>query len=194
MQRRALLTALATGVASLTGCLKGSLDAAGGQSPDSPADIWGEEPPCPAFGRTADRTVCTGGGHPEPSGVTVALDPPVDAPLRAGKPFIVTLRPRADVPLTFAPGDWTVRRLGDEGWTDVASGKTPTGFTTVYPDEQYEWRVGVDGAVATTDEATRIGASFDPGRYAFSLTASVGRGWSHGKRIECVVLFAVRGR
>lgn len=192
VHRRTVLASLSAAV-GLAGCLQSPLDAGhGGRSPQSSTDVWGEKPPCPALDSTASRTVCTGGGHPDPGAVPVALQPPADTPLRAGKPFTVTLRPNADVPLTFAPGDWTARRLGDDGWREVASGKRPRGFTTVYPDEQYEWRVGVPEADATTDDWTRVAASFDPGRYSFSVTASVGRGWTYGERIECTALFAVR--
>ncbi|WP_256296920.1 hypothetical protein [Haloarchaeobius salinus] len=191
MQRRALLTAFATGAAGLAGCLQGPLDIAGGSS-DAPTDGWSAERPCPTFDAAADRTVCTGGGHPAPSGVPVAVHPPAATPLRAGTSFALTLRPQGDVPLTFAPGDWTVRRRGEDGWIDVASGAAADGFATVYPGERYEWLVGGAEPVATADGAARIGASFDPGRYAFSLTASVGRGWTRGERFGCVALFAVR--
>ena len=192
MHRRALLTAAATGVVGLAGCLQGPLGVAGGRSPGSQREHWGAEPPCPGVDPTADRTVCTGGGHPTPSGVPVALHPPVDAPLQAGTPFAITLRPRTDVPVTFPPEDWTVRRLRDDRWTDVASGDGVDGFRTVYPGERYEWRLDAAEAAVTDDEGTGITVSLDPGRYAFSLTASVGRGWTEGDRFECIALVAVR--
>lgn len=193
MQRRAVLASLTAGIAGVAGCLQSPLDASGGRSPDSTADRWSEEPPCPAFDATADRRVCTGGGHPEPSGVIAALQPPADAPLRAGEPVTVTLHPRASVPLTFAPDDWTLHRRDGDRWTEVGAGVTADGFSTVYPEERYTWRIGGDAPATTNDETAHGELSLDPGRYVFSLTASVGRGWTHGERIECAALFAVSG-
>lgn len=187
VDRRALLGSLATGLAGLTGCLQRPLDA-GGQPPGTTTPAWGSEPPCPSFDPAADRRVCTGGGHAKPDEPLVALRPPAGTPVRAGKSVVLTLRPDGELPVTVATGGWLLRRYDDGEWTAVADGPGSGRYATVYPDERYDWVV--DGSTATAD-GTQVPVALDPGSYAFAVTASVGRGWTYGDRIECVALFSV---
>jgi hypothetical protein len=189
VQRRALLTAFATGVAGVAGCLQGPLDVTGDQPPDPPSDPWGAEPPCPAFDATADRTLCTGAGRSVPTAAPVALQLPAETPDTPDTQFAVVLRPTADEPVTFDPATWRIRRYEDGEWHAVAAGPSPGRYTTVYPDERHDWVVDADGS--STENETAIRRSLAPGRYAFAVTASVGRGWTFGDRFECVALFAV---
>jgi hypothetical protein len=189
VQRRALLTAFATGIAGIAGCLQGPLDVAGGGSPDPPSESWGAEPPCPVFDARADRTVCTGAGRPVPTAAPVTLQPPAKTPVTADTRFDVALRPGGDEPVTFDPDAWQLHRYEDGGWRAVASGQSSSRYATVYPEGRHDWVF--DGSGSTTEDGTAVRRSPGPGRYAFTVTASVGRGWTFGDRYECVALFAV---
>lgn len=190
VQRRSLLTAFATGVAGIAGCVQGPLDATGGRSSDPGSDSWGDAPPCPTFDSRVDRTVCTGAGQSAPTATPVTLTLPAKASITPETQFDVALRPGGDEPVTFDPAAWGLYRYEDGEWRAVASGQSTGRYATVYPDERHDWVF--DSSGTPTEEKTVVRHSFAPGRYAFAVTASIGRGWTFGDRFECVALFGVR--
>ncbi|MFC4408694.1 hypothetical protein [Haloarchaeobius iranensis] len=190
MQRRGLLTAFATAVAGVAGCVQGPLDATGGRSPDPQSGSWEAPPPCPTFDARADRTVCTGAGQSAPPAAPVTLKLPAKTPIAPDTQLGVSLHPRGDEPVTFDPAAWGLHRYADGEWRAVASGRSSGRYATVYPDERHDWVF--DGSGTTAGNRTAVRHSLAPGRYAFAVTVSAGRGWTFGDRFECVALFAMR--
>lgn len=173
--------------------MAGPLDAGGRGGPGDAGEPTWEGEPCPTFDADADRTICAGEGHSPGSGPPATLSPSEDAVVadRDGE-FVATLGATGDVPLTFDPQDWRLSRAAVEGWTTATAEPERHSRRTIYPGEEYEWtlRSPDDGDGSTG--GTRVTAALVPGQYAFGVTASVGRGWTRGDRLELVATFVVR--
>jgi len=145
---------------------------------------------CPSFDETA-RTVCYHEADLDSAPLVLTAEPEAFGP-DTSDDDVETLEfvcyNRSGESVGFNPYDWGIERYDDGEWTHVAPEITPEPWTNLPDGETFTWALPSGPHPSTNDEQRQyVGASLDPGVYAFHVSVMTGE----DSRTELIALFEV---